>query len=174
MELDSRRRNFVVKMRSHNLEELTAAMCTSIFVIWIRHHLWRLSDCMAIKNANIICTEHYRKWIYKPKCLPAWHHRHPTTLRGTYTEEIPRIQGWRRSQIHVFEDNKGCLEIATAPKMHPRTRYIAIKYHHFRSHVTRKTIHIKWVETTKQVADQFTKARPRDAFYCLRKAFMGW
>ena len=74
----------------------------------------------------------------------------------------------------VFEDNKGCLEIATAPKMHPRTRHITIKYHHFRSHVAKKTINIKWVETTKQVADQFTKGLPRDAFCTLRKMLMGW
>jgi hypothetical protein len=74
----------------------------------------------------------------------------------------------------VFEDNKGCLEIATAPKMRPRTRHIAIKYHHFRSHVAKKTIHIKWVETSLQVADQFTKGLPRDAFCRLRKMLMGW
>ena len=35
----------------------------------------------------------------------------------------------------VFEDNKGCVELASAPCMHPRTRHIALKYHHFCSHV---------------------------------------
>jgi hypothetical protein len=74
----------------------------------------------------------------------------------------------------VFEDNKGCLEIATAPKMRPRTRHIAIKYHHFRSHVAKRTIRIKWVETSLQVADQFTKGLPREAFCRLRKMLMGW
>ncbi len=74
----------------------------------------------------------------------------------------------------VFEDNKGCLEIATAPKMRPRTRHIAIKYHHFCSHVAKKTIHIKWVETNLQVADQFTRGLPREAFCRLRKMLMGW
>jgi hypothetical protein len=74
----------------------------------------------------------------------------------------------------VFEDNKGCLEIATAPKMRPRTRHIAIKYHHFRSHVASGTIVIKWVETGLQVADQFTKGLPRDTFSKLRFMLMGW
>ncbi len=74
----------------------------------------------------------------------------------------------------VFEDNKGCLEIATAPKMRPRTRHIAIKYHHFRRHIAMKTITIKWVETNNQVADQFTKGLPREAFCRLRKMLMGW
>jgi hypothetical protein len=74
----------------------------------------------------------------------------------------------------VFEDNKGCLEIATAPKMRPRTRHIAIKYHHFRDHVTKKKIKIKWVETSLQIADQFTKGLPNASFCRLRKMLMGW
>ena len=74
----------------------------------------------------------------------------------------------------VFKDNKGCLEIATAPKMRPRTRHIAIKYHHFRDHVTKKKIKIKWVETSLQIADQFTKGLPNASFCRLRKMLMGW
>jgi hypothetical protein len=35
----------------------------------------------------------------------------------------------------IFEDNKGCVESASAPRMRPRTRHIALKYHHFRSFV---------------------------------------
>jgi hypothetical protein len=31
----------------------------------------------------------------------------------------------------VFEDNNGALDLATAPKMRPRTKHIAIKYHQF-------------------------------------------
>jgi hypothetical protein len=53
----------------------------------------------------------------------------------------------------VFEDNKGCVELATAPKMRPRTRHIALKYHHFRSHVENGTISISWIDTKHQLAD---------------------
>jgi hypothetical protein len=35
----------------------------------------------------------------------------------------------------IFEDNKGCVELASAPRMRPRTCHIALKYHHFRSFV---------------------------------------
>ncbi len=34
-----------------------------------------------------------------------------------------------------FEDNAGCLELARAPKLRPRTKHIAVKYHHFLSYV---------------------------------------
>jgi hypothetical protein len=47
----------------------------------------------------------------------------------------------------VFEDNKGCVELATAPKMRSRTKHIALKYHHFRSHVAPGEIKIKWIDT---------------------------
>jgi hypothetical protein len=33
----------------------------------------------------------------------------------------------------VFEDNNGALKLATAPKMRPCTKHIAVKYHHFRN-----------------------------------------
>ena len=35
----------------------------------------------------------------------------------------------------VFEDNNGAIEVAKAPKMRPRTKHVAIKRHHFRSHI---------------------------------------
>ena len=37
-----------------------------------------------------------------------------------------------------FEDNTGCLDLAKTPKLRPRTKHIAVKYHHFRSHVRSK------------------------------------
>ncbi|MEJ2116200.1 MAG: Ty1/Copia family ribonuclease HI, partial [Gammaproteobacteria bacterium] len=74
----------------------------------------------------------------------------------------------------VFEDNNGALELATAPKMRPRTKHIAIKYHHFREHVKRGTIKIQRVDTKEQLADIFTKPLPRDTFQYLRKKLCGW
>ena len=35
----------------------------------------------------------------------------------------------------LFEDNSGALELATTPKMRPRTKHINIKYHHFQEYV---------------------------------------
>jgi hypothetical protein len=45
------------------------------------------------------------------------------------------IVGSTTAHSTIFEDNKGCVELATAPKMRPRTRHIALKDHHFRSHI---------------------------------------
>jgi hypothetical protein len=42
----------------------------------------------------------------------------------------------------VFEDNVGAIELARCPKLRPRTKHIAIQYHHFRTHVAKKLINI--------------------------------
>jgi len=74
----------------------------------------------------------------------------------------------------VFEDNKGCVELANAPKMRPRTKHIALKYHHFRSHVASGDIKIKWIDTKSQLADIFTKPLPEPLFTSLRLLLLGW
>ena len=74
----------------------------------------------------------------------------------------------------IFEDNKGCIDLVNAPRMRPRTKHIALKYHHFRSFVADKTITIQYVETSLQLADIFTKALGDTQFYKLRLLLMGW
>ncbi|MGZ8880111.1 MAG: reverse transcriptase domain-containing protein, partial [Halobacteriota archaeon] len=74
----------------------------------------------------------------------------------------------------VYEDNRGALELAKVPKMRPRTKHIALKYHHFREHVKNGLIRINPVDTKEQVADIFTKPLPRDAFRYLRNKLCGW
>jgi hypothetical protein len=36
-------------------------------------------------------------------------------------------------QVRIFEDNAGAIELAKLPKLRPRTKHLAIQYHHFRS-----------------------------------------
>jgi len=75
----------------------------------------------------------------------------------------------------VFEDNQGCLSMVNSPKMSSRNKYLALKYHFFRSHIGKdKGIEAKWIETTKQKADIFTKGLPEAQFKAIRKLLMGW
>jgi hypothetical protein len=55
----------------------------------------------------------------------------------------------------AFEDNSGALELATVPKMRPCTKYINIRYHHFRSFTEgpNPKISIHAVPTEEQSAD---------------------
>ena len=75
----------------------------------------------------------------------------------------------------VFEDNNGALGLATAPKLTPRTKHIAVKYHFFKEHVGKeKGIDIIKIESAIQKADIFTKGLPMVDFERLRGLLMGW
>ena len=74
----------------------------------------------------------------------------------------------------VHEDNQGCIDLVESPKIRPRTKHIAIKYHHFRKHVQDGTVTIEYVETKLQIADILTKALGDAQFTTLRKMISGW
>ena len=58
----------------------------------------------------------------------------------------------------VFEDDNEALHMATSPKMTPRTKWIAIKYHFFKDHIgVEKGIILKKISSDLQVGDIFTK-----------------
>ena len=59
--------------------------------------------------------------------------------------------------------------MAKNPKFTPRTKHIAIKYHHFRKHVRSHSnpdgfIDICYCSTQEQIADIFTKPTSDDIF----------
>ena len=75
----------------------------------------------------------------------------------------------------VFEDNQGCLSLVNVPKMSPRNKYLALKYHFFRSHIGEdKGIVAVYISTTQQRADIFTKGLPPAQFAVICKLLMGW
>jgi hypothetical protein len=74
----------------------------------------------------------------------------------------------------LFEDNAAAYELATAPKLCPRTKHIALKYHHFRQHVVNGTIRLHLIGTKDQLADLFTKALDKPTFLCIQKILCGW
>ena len=87
---------------------------------------------------------------------------------------IPSPENISKIYYTVFEDNKGCIELAIAPRMRPRTKHIALKYHHFRRYVTDKLIDILPIDTKEQLADIFTKPLDEVLFLYLREKQSGW
>ena len=79
-------------------------------------------------------------------------------------------------EIHckVWEDNNGALSLAQKGKFSPRTKHIAIKYHHFREHVNKGIISIHAIDTKQQIADIFTKPLDESLFMHLRMKLNGW
>ena len=74
----------------------------------------------------------------------------------------------------VFEDNESCIKMTKSEKFTPRTKHIALKYHHFRSFVDDNTIRILPISTKEQLADILTKPLEIPSFEYLRKKLMGW
>ena len=74
----------------------------------------------------------------------------------------------------VWEDNRSAIRVAESPKFTPRTKHIALKYHHFRRFVEAKTIIINPISTHDQLADIFTKPLPDSTFVSLRQRLLGW
>jgi len=74
----------------------------------------------------------------------------------------------------VHEDNQSCIKMASTDKFTPRTKHIALKFHHFRSHVKSGRIAIQYVRSEEQKADILTKPLPDDLFFPLRYMLCGW
>ena len=74
----------------------------------------------------------------------------------------------------VHKDNQSCITMATSQKFSPRTKHIALKYHHFRSFVKDRRITISYCRTTEQKADILTKPLADDLFFKLRYMLCGW
>ena len=75
----------------------------------------------------------------------------------------------------VFEDNNGAIGLATSPKLTPRTKHIAVKYHWFRSHLgVQNGIILTRIDSENQKADMFTKGLNEVTFKRIRKKVVGW
>jgi hypothetical protein len=74
----------------------------------------------------------------------------------------------------IYEDYKGCAELANAPKLCSRTKQIGIKYHHFHSRVPLGAIKIHWVDSKHQLTDIFTKPLALSSFEFLHTLLLGW
>ena len=93
-------------------------------------------------------------------------------------KELANIFGNNEQNIKLhctlFEDNNGALELATTPRYRPRTKHIAVKYHHFRERVKNGTVNMESINTNEQLADQFTKGLQVGTFRYLRSKLLGW
>ena len=89
-------------------------------------------------------------------------------------EVIPLHLPKPKVKCKVFEDNTSCISMASAHKFSPRTKHIALKYHHFRHLVKNGTIEIFPISTKEQTADIFTKPLDEGIFEYLRSKLSGW
>ena len=89
-------------------------------------------------------------------------------------EVVPLQQNDPKFFCTVWEDNRSCIRVAENPNFTPRTKHIALKYHHFRQFVKSGLVRIFSIDTLEQTADIFTKQLDKQKFEYLRKKLCGW
>ena len=80
---------------------------------------------------------------------------HLVNIPGEIKKHFKVIEDLPEIHCKLFEDNKSAFVLAKAPQMNPRTKYISLKYHHFRSYVSNKLVTILPISTEEQTADIF-------------------
>jgi hypothetical protein len=74
----------------------------------------------------------------------------------------------------LFEDNSGAIEIATNKKVRPRTRYMNVKWFHFRHYYEQGAISILPCSSEQMTADFLTKPLDLASFERHRRSVNGW
>ena len=95
-------------------------------------------------------------------------------LMDELKELIPFYNPTPEIRCKLFEDNRSCIIVAESARLTPRTKHIAIKYHHFREFVKSGEVKIFPVSTREQLADIFTKPLDEGQFKYLRSKFLRW
>jgi hypothetical protein len=96
------------------------------------------------------------------------------TVMDELNKVFPLLMEAPQFYCKVWEDNQSCIAMATSQKFTPRTKHIALKYHHFKGQDESGQIQINYIHTERQQADILTKPVRTDLFPKLRYMLMGW
>jgi len=66
--------------------------------------------------------------------------------------------------VEIMRDSTAAIQFGRDPKFHRKTTHIKRHYHFVQNAIKDEKVVIKYVFTSKMIADPLTKAIPRDAF----------
>ena len=81
------------------------------------------------------------------------------------------MNGGTKSTVILNVDNQGAICLAKNPVHHQRTKHIDIKYHYIRAEIQEGNVELKYVPSSDNIADLFTKPVSKDRlnkFSCMR------
>ena len=70
-------------------------------------------------------------------------------------------------KIPVMCDNTSAINLAKSPIVHSRIKHIEIHHHFIRDHINKGDIDLKFIDTSHQIADIFTKPLGTESFNSL-------
>ncbi|SOV01195.1 uncharacterized protein UDID_17597 [Ustilago sp. UG-2017a] len=85
------------------------------------------------------------------------------TREVLFLKQLLRSIGIATGTPTVYSDNTGCIQVSKDPAQHWKLKHIDTKYHFVRNNVQEGRVQIKYVETTRNLADVLTKPIGRQA-----------
>ena len=73
-----------------------------------------------------------------------------------FESEHPKVLCSVFDTSHLYKDNNRAIYLYTSPQMHPRTKHIELKYHHFQMHIQSGSINILLIDSRDHTAEIFT------------------
>ncbi|UTT90269.1 hypothetical protein NDA17_005289 [Ustilago hordei] len=70
---------------------------------------------------------------------------------------------YRANTPTVYSDNTGCIQVSKDPAQHWKLKHIDTKYHFIRNNIQEGRVQIKYIDTTRNLADVLTKPIGRQA-----------
>jgi hypothetical protein len=77
---------------------------------------------------------------------------------------VKEIMGQDIRSLTIMADNQRAIALAKDNKFYMRTKHIDLRYHFIREAVESKKVEMKYILTSKNVADIFTKLLPKPKF----------
>jgi hypothetical protein len=124
--------------------------------------------------------------IFFGPCLVSWSAKKQPVVSRSSTESEYRSMAFVTAELYwirmllcdlhvslvspptLWCDNLGALALATNPIYHARTKHIEVDYHFTREKVVRRDIQLRFISTSIQLADLFTKGLTAARFQLLR------
>ncbi|SYW82257.1 uncharacterized protein UHO2_00742 [Ustilago hordei] len=85
------------------------------------------------------------------------------TREVLFLKQLLRSIGIATGTPTVYSDNTGCIQVSKDPAQHWKLKHIDTKYHFIRNNVQEGRVQIKYVDTTRNLADILTKPIGRQA-----------
>jgi hypothetical protein len=140
-----------------------------------QHELLRIAGIYYYHGQRSSSRQHLYSVLHHSHQL-SLHHHFPISANYLCIHS-PLLKTDPQSKIKstIWEDNAACLTLASSdpPRMTPRSKSIAVKYHWFREHLIPGLIEIHAIGTLDQAADIFTKAISQATFERLRFMLLG-
>ncbi|SOV05373.1 uncharacterized protein UDID_18401 [Ustilago sp. UG-2017a] len=85
------------------------------------------------------------------------------TREVLFLKQLLRSIGIATGTPTIYSDNTGCIQVSKVPAQHWKLKHIDTKYHFIRNNVQEGRVQIKYVDTTRNLADVLTKPIGRQA-----------